>query len=270
MKTPKIITVEDAIHLVKDNDVIVFAMAAAEPKAFIQQLHKISDRVKNVRITNCLPIENGEFFVNPEYKNTFSIDSWFYAASLRKAHDHGHISYIPNHLHLAGKKRLEHVKTSIFVGTSSLPNKHGYVSLSLSNVYEKDAIKDADLVILEINPHMPRTFGDLELHISEADYLIEVNYKAPELADTEPNEKDMAIGKLIAAKIKDGSTMQCGIGGIPNAVVKLLMDKKDLGIHTEMFTTGLMKLVKAGAATGMKKNTHIGKHVCCFAMGTQE
>ncbi|HAX03252.1 MAG: acetyl-CoA hydrolase [Tenericutes bacterium GWC2_34_14] len=270
MKSPKIITIQEAINLVENNDNIVLGMAGAEPKEFIKELHKRAGEVNNVRVTNCLPFENGEFFVNPEYKSSFSVDSWFYGASLRKAHDNGNISFIPNHLHLAGRKRFEHTKPRIYVGTATPPDKHGFLSLSLSNVYEKEACALADIVILEVSPHFPRTFGDLEIHESKVDYIVNVDYYPPVLPDAEPNEKDIAIGNFIADKIKNGSTLQLGIGGIPNAVAHALLHKKDLGIHTEMFTTGLMKLVKAGAANGSRKKTHPGKHVCCFALGTQE
>lgn len=270
MKTPKTIKVEDALKLVKSNDTIVLGMAGAEPKLFIQKLHEIANDVTNVNVTNCLPIENGDFFMNPKYKENFNVDSWFYAANLRKAHANGNISYIPNHLHLAGKKRFEHIKPNIFIGAATPPDKHGYISLSLSNVYEKEAIELADISILEINPNFPRTLGDLEIHMSEIDYIIEADYMPPVLPDAIPNEKDIKIGNFIANKIQDGSTLQLGIGGIPNAVAHALLDKKDLGIHTEMFTTGLMHLVKSGAANGKRKNTFRGKHVCCFALGTQE
>jgi acyl-CoA hydrolase len=270
MKSPKTITVQEAIKLVKSNDIIVSGMAGAEPKEFLKILHMRANEVKGVRVTNCLPFENAEFFTNPVYKSSFSVDSWFYAASLRKAHENGNISFIPNHLHLAGRKRFEHARPNLYVGTATPPDKHGFVSLSLSNVYEKEALRLADISILEVNPNFPRTFGDLEVHISEVDYLIEVDYPAPVLPSIEPNEKDIKIGNYIADKIKDGSTLQLGIGGIPNAVAHALLHKKDLGIHTEMFTTGLMELVKSGAANGLKKKTHNGKHVCCFALGTQE
>jgi len=270
MKTPKKITAKEAINLVKSHDNIVIGMAGAEPQAFLKILHERANEVENVKVTNCLPFENAEFFVNPSYKSSFSVDSWFYGASLRKAHENGNISFIPNHLHLAGRKRFEHVKPTIFVGTATPPDKHGYLSLSLSNVYEKEAIELADIVILEVSPHFPRTFGDLEVHESHVDYMIDVDYYPPILPDQEPNEKDLKIGGFIAEKIKNGSTLQLGIGGIPNAVAHALLHKKDLGIHTEMFTTGLMHLVKSGAANGSKKKTHKGKHVCCFALGTQE
>ncbi len=270
MKEAKLITVEDALQLVKDNDIIVSAMAGAEPKLFLSKLHTIADRVKGVRVTNCLPFDNSEYFTNEAYEGSFSVDSWFYSGSLRKAHHRGTVSFIPNHLHLAGKKRFQHKKPDIFVGTASPVDKHGFVSLSLSNVYEREAIDLADIVILEVNPNFPRTFGEMNVHVSEIDYLIETDYKAPVLPDAEPNEKDLLIGKYISDRIEDGSTLQLGIGGIPNAVAHALLNKKDLGIHTEMLTTGIMHLIKAGAANGTKKNIQKGKHVCCFALGTQE
>ncbi|MFA6801510.1 MAG: acetyl-CoA hydrolase/transferase C-terminal domain-containing protein [Acholeplasmataceae bacterium] len=270
MKEHKIITVDEALNLVKDNDVIVSGMAGAEPKLFLSRLHEIANHVKGVHVTNCLPFENAEYFVNPAYKSSFSIDSWFYSGSLRKAHKNGNITFIPNHLHLAGRKRFGHVKPNIFVGTATPPDNHGYVSLSLSNVYEKEACDVADIVILEINPNFPRTLGDLELHVSHIDYMIEADYPAPIIPDAKPNEKDIKIGGYIANLIEDGSTIQLGIGGIPDAVAHALMGKKDLGIHTEMLTTGFMHLIKAGVANGSKKKINVGKHVACFALGTQE
>lgn len=270
MKTPKTITVQEAIKLVKSDDIIVIGMAGAEPRLFLRELHHRANEVKNVRVTNCLPFENAEFFINPIYKSSFSVDSWFFGPSLRKASENGNISFIPNHLHLAGRKRFEHAKPNIFVGIATLPDKHGYVSLSLSNVYEKEAIALADTVILEINPNFPRTLGDLEVHLSDIDYLVEADYLAPTLPDAIPNEKDIKIGSYIAKRIEDGSSIQLGIGGIPNAVAQMLLDKKDLGIHTEMLTTGFMHLIKSGAANGKKKTIHKGKHICCFALGTQE
>lgn len=270
MNKSKWITVEEALALVKPGDTIVSAMAASEARLFLSNLHKISDKVKDVSVTNCLPFADAEFFTNPDYKNHFAVDSWFFSGALRKAHGNGTVSFIPNHLHLAGVKRLHHQKPNIFVGTATPPNKHGYMSLSLSNVYEKRMIEAADIVILEINPNFPKTYGDLEIHESEIDYFIAVDYPAPELPDTLPNEKDLIIGKFIADMINDGDTLQLGIGGIPNAVAAALKDKKDLGIHTEMLTTGMMKLIKAGVINGSKKTLHKGKHVACFALGSKE
>lgn len=266
----KTITVKQAISLIKNNDIVVLGMAGAEPKACIKSLHQAAEEGKHVTVTNCLPMEYADYISNEDLKSSYSIDSWFFGSSLRKSFKQGNISFIPNHLHLAGVRRFEAKHTHVYIGAASLPDKHGFISLSLSNVYEKRAIEQADTVILEINPNMPRTFGDLNVHIDTIDYIIETDYMPPVLPDAEPNEKDKLIGNHIAALIPDGACLQLGIGGIPNAVASALTHKKNLGIHTEMFTTGLMKLIKAGAVNGSLKQTHVHKHVCCFALGTQE
>ncbi len=270
MKEPKTVKIEAIINLVQSDFEIVVGMAGAEPQAFMFNLHHAGDRVKNVTVTNCLPFAYGEFFIEEKWSKTFYLDSWFHTNVLRKADKHGNISFIPNHLHFAGKKRLDHKKPNIFITTATPPDKHGYMSLSLSNVYEKEMIEAADIVVIEVNKNFPRTYGDMELHVSDVDYLVNVDYPAPTIPNIEPNEKDKQIGGFIADQIHDGDTIQLGIGGIPNAVARALINKKDLGIHTEMFTTGMMDLVKAGVINGKRKTLHPGKHVCCFALGTQE
>ena len=266
----KYVTVQQALELVNSGDYIVTGLGSAEGREFMTNLHTIADRVKDVMVTNCLPMSAYEFMVNPEYKNSFSTESWFYTPAIRKAQVNGNVTFIPNHLHLAATKRLFYRTPDIYVGIATMPDKHGYVSLSLSNTYEMKMIKAAKTVILEVNPNAPRTFGDVQLHVNDIDYLVEVDYPMPELADAEPNEKDLIIGKTIAGMINDGDCIQLGIGGIPNAVAASLMDKKDLGIHTEMLTSGMVKLAKAGVITGKKKQIHNGKMVAAFAMGPKE
>ncbi len=266
----KIITVEEALKLVKSNDHIVTGLGCSEAKAFLKQLHTIADRVENVTVNNCLPMDNYEFFTNPAYVKNFGVDGWFYNPGLRKAHKQGNISFIPNNLHFAASKRLAHIHPNIYVGNATYPDEHGFISLSLGNVYEKAAIEAADIVILECNKNCPRTFGDVELHVDEVDYIIETDYAIPTIPDAEPNEKDLAIGKYIAEYIQDGDCIQLGIGGIPNAVAKSLYGKKNLGVHTEMLTSEMVKLAKAGVINGKCKQLHKGKMVAAFAMGTQE
>ena len=266
----KIITLEQALNLVKDNDYIVAGMCASEGREFFTRLHEVSNRVKNITVDNCLPLMNYEYMGNPEYKDIFYVNSWFFSNDLRRSFKNGNISFIPNQLHNAGVQRINHKKPNIFVGNATPPNEEGFISLSLSNVYEKKMIAAADIVILEINPHLPRTYGDLEVHESEIDYFIELEYDVPILPDTSPNEKDIKIGNFVAEKIHDGDCIQLGIGGIPNAVAAALATKKDLGVHTEMLTTGFMNLYKAGVITNKKKTLHPGKMVCAFAFGTKE
>jgi acyl-CoA hydrolase len=270
MNNEKIVKINDIYNLIKSDYEIVVGMAANEPQEFMKNLHTIADRVKHVTVTNCLPIIEADFFTNPELRDSFFLDSWFFTKTLRSVSGNGNISFIPNHLHLAGRRRLDHKNPNIFITAATPPDKHGFMSLSTSNVYEKQMVEESDIVVFEINPNFPRTFGDMEVHINDVDYLVETDYAVPTLPNIVPNEKDMLIGKYIADKINDGDTLQLGIGGIPNAVAKSLINKKDIGIHTEMFTSGMIDLIEAGVITGKKKTLHKGKHVCCFAMGSKE
>jgi len=267
MYDDKIITIEQAIELVKSDYHIVTGLGSSEAREFMGSVHKTD--ATGVTITNCLPMTGGQF-MDAAYRDKFHIDGWFYCPSMRKAHKNGNASFIPNHLHLAGAKRLHRVKPNIFVGAASMPDKHGFVSLSLSNTYEKCMLEAADIAILEINPNYPRTFGDLEVHVSDVDYLIKVDYEPPIIPDSEPSKNDLKISEYILEYINDGDCLQLGIGSIPNAVAQGLMGKKDLGIHTEMLGSGLMKLAKAGVATGKRKNYHPGKIVTTFILGTKE
>lgn len=265
----KVVSVQAALTTVKSNDVIVTGLGPAEGKLFLQDLHTIADKVENVTITNCLNMTPFDFF-NAEYKNSFKIDGWFFTPDMRRNFKNGNIAYIPNHLHLAATRRLDYVKPTIYVGSCSAVDKHGFVSLSTSNTYEKRMIEQAEHVILEVNPNFPITYGDLELHVNDIDMIIEADYPVPELPVVEPNEKDRRIGAFIAEHIHDGDCLQLGIGGIPNAVAEFLVDKKDLGIHTEMMTSNMAKLAKMGVITGKKKNLHPGKIVATFVMGNKE
>lgn len=265
----KIISVEKAIGMVKSGDHIVSGLAAAEPACFLKHLHEASQSLSDVHVITCLPMGNYEFFSNPHYKESFLMEGWFYSGVMRKLHASGNITFIPNHLHFASTKRLSYKKPNIYVGNCSPVDAHGYVSLGVSCVYELDMIEAADLVILEMNPNVPRTFGDTTLHHSKVDYFIEANYELPTLPLLPTNEKDKAIGAHIAALIEDGSTIQLGIGGIPNAVAQALKTKKNLGIHTEMFTDGMIDLIESGAVTGALKSLHKDKMVAAFALGSK-
>ncbi|MBO7251002.1 MAG: 4-hydroxybutyrate--acetyl-CoA CoA transferase [Oscillospiraceae bacterium] len=265
----KYISVEQALSFVKSGDVIVSGLGPCEAGLFMGQLHTVAERVRNVTVINCLPTHPSQIYQS-EYADTFDVDGWFYAPVLRKAHGQGNLAYIPNHLHQTATKWLSNRKPNIYVGAATLPDKYGYVSLSLSNTYERRMIDAADLVILEVNPNMPYTLGDLHVHVSEVDYLIRADYKPPVRADLPFTEKDAAIGKLIAQMVPDGSCIQLGIGGIPNAVAKALENKNDLGVHTEMLTSGMVKLAKMGVINGKYKQIERGKMVASFALGTQE
>lgn len=266
----KIITLQQALDLVKPNDYIVTGMCIAEAKDFMSKLHTIADRVDDVTVSNCIPMADHEFFSNPKYRGKFMLETWFYTATLRHYHKNGNVSFIPNHLHLAARKRLDFKKPNIYVGSACMPDKHGNISLSLSTTYERQMIEAADITILEINPNFPRTFGDIQVHVNDIDYLVEANYPPLEVPMAPISEKDRVIGDYIASHVEDGACIQLGIGGIPNAVADALIGKKDLGIHTEMFSDGMMNLFRAGAITGKYKNIQKGRMVATFAMGSAE
>lgn len=265
----KLITPEEAVEMVKSGDEIVTGLGCSEGRLFMETLHTVADRVEDVSVTNCLPM-NQFTFMDKQFKDTFFINGWFYSPAVRQLHANGNASFIPNNLHFAATKRLNHKKPRIYVGACSEIDQHGFVSLSMGNTYEKRMMDAADIVILEMNPHFPRTFGDVEVPVSDVDYFISADYSVPELPHIEPNEKDKQIGQYIADYIKDGDNLQFGIGGIPNAVAAALYDKKDLGIHTEMLTSEIAKLAQAGVINGKKKSLHKGKIVTTFIMGNQD
>ncbi len=264
----KLISIKEALDLVKSDMVIVTGLGASEALDFMNNLHTIADRVKNVYVNNCLPMSKCEFL---NYPGSFFADGWFYTPLYRKLQrNNGNVSFIPNHLHFAGTRRLEHISPDIFVCAASMPDKHGYISLSLGNTYEKQALKAAKIVILEINPNYPRTFGDVEVNIKDVDYLVKVDYPVPTLPDVPFTEKDEKIGKFIADYVHDGDCIQLGIGGIPNAVAEALKGKKHLGIHTEMLTSGMAELIEMGVVDNSCKQINNGKTVTTFILGNQK
>ena len=266
----KLVSVDDVLNLVKSNYEIVVGLAPSEPMDFLDRLHEVKDKVENVNVLTCLNMKNYDFTKNPEMAGHFTNVGWFYTPLTRKAHPYKTASFLPNHLHISAKQRLDYRKPNIFMTTVSPMDKHGYFSLSLSLTYEREFMEAADIVVFEVNENYPRTYGDTFVHINDVDYLYESHRPVPSLPVVEPNEKDMMIGNYISELVEDGSTIQLGIGGIPNAVAKALMGKKDLGIHTEMFTDGMVDLYKAGVITNKKKTIHKGKSITTFALGSQK
>jgi len=264
--------VENVLSLIKSNEIIISGMACMEPQVFLSRLHEISGSVRNVEVYTCLNMKNYEFYEKKEYEGTFFNNSWFHNAGIRNTVKQGikTVTYVPNNLHESGTNLLSTVTPDYYIGIASPMDEHGFMSLSLSATYEKDVCEKAKRVILEVNPNAPRTHGDTQIHISQVDYLYEVDYKIPELPDAKPTELDEKIAGNIACLVNDGSTIQIGIGGIPNAVAGLLKDKKDLGIHTEMFTESMIDLFEAGAITNNKKTLWPGKAVCTFALGSKK
>lgn len=264
----KYISVEKALSMVKSGDIIVTGLGAAEAGLFMENIHTIADKVRGVTIVNCNPTHAGKFYA-PEYVDSFSVNGWFYAPPMRKAHAQGNMAYIPNHLHLAATKWLYRNKPNIFVASASLPDEHGNISLSTSNTYETRMLEAADLVILETNPNFPFTSGDLIVPMEKVDYLIAADYPVPVIPDVPSSDKDRIIGRTIAEFVPDGACIQLGIGGIPNAVAEFLKEKNDLGVHTEMITSKMVELMQMGVINNKYKQICTGKMVATFALGNQ-
>lgn len=271
----KLISFDEALAQVSSNMQLVSALGAAEASGVMSRLHTLRERVENVTVTTCLPMKAYPWYADPAMRGHFFHDAWFYSPGIRKAHTEAHTcSFVPNHLHAAGSDRLAYAKPNIFFGTCTPPDRFGYVSLSLSVTYEREMIDAADLVILEVNENLPRTYGDTIIHLSAVDHFIENPAAIPELPPAEPDAKDIAIGNHIAELIEDGSTIQLGIGGIPNAVSHQLLNKRGLSIHTEMFTDGMVDLYDAGvidtAPRSLAERVLTGKMVATFALGTKK
>ena len=266
-------TIEGVLSTIKDRDFIVVGLGGSEPIPLMESLHKLKDfGVKGCELSNTLPMGNYPFFNMPDLKEVVHINSWFYNAGLRGAHHQGHISFQPQHLHRALDKRLVAMKgrRKVLMTTAAPMDEHGYFSLSIGNTYEMQLIRSGDVhVILEVSPNFPRTFGDNQVHISDVACILETDRSFPQLPLGEISEKDETIGKFIADYIEDGSTIQLGIGGIPNAVAKALMTKKNLGIHTEMFTDGMIDLLQSGAVNNKHKTLYPDKTICTFALGSK-
>jgi acyl-CoA hydrolase len=268
----KLISIPEAVNLVQSHQTIGAAMAGSEPVGLLTELAHHRDRLEDVTVWLCLPLRQYDFILKPEMAGHFFVQNWFYGAPDRKVHPEGRISYIPNNLHQAATVKLAAAqnRVNVFWGTATPPDKRGFMSLSLGLVIEKQLMAAADLVILEINENLPWTLGDTQVHISEVHHVVENHVPLFQLPVVPPSEAEQAIGGYIASLIEDGSTLQLGIGGIPNAITAFLNDRRDLGIHTEMFTDGMVDLYEAGIVTNRRKTLWNGKLVGAFALGTQK
>ncbi|MEA4893904.1 MAG: acetyl-CoA hydrolase/transferase C-terminal domain-containing protein [Oscillospiraceae bacterium] len=268
----KLISADQLIDMVKTDMNIFTGFGFCAPKLFMDNLHKAAARgVRNVAFV-CAVTPYYSEFMKPQYRNNFRILSFYQTLALRMALKGGaNLTFTPSAM-THGWKRVNHLegKVDMYVIATSMPDEHGYVSFSFDCMHSPVYAEQAKVLVFEMNPNFPRTMGDTQISLSEADYVLEVDYPAPQLPDEPATEVDEKIGEFIAQKVYDGDCIQVGIGALPNMICHKLIDKKDLGIHTEMMTSGLCELIKCGAANNSKKNLHRGKTVACFVCGNQE
>ncbi|NLX89002.1 MAG: acetyl-CoA hydrolase/transferase family protein [Syntrophomonadaceae bacterium] len=265
----KVITIETALDLIESNDEVLTSLGAVEPVTLFNHLHLLKGKVKNVSIVNALMIGHYPFYMDPDIKDSVLLNCWFLTWGPRQGHPLGTVNYVPMELHTFLQNRIHHRRPNIFWGSASSMDKHGMMTTSVSSVFEREAIEKADLVIIEVNPRLPRVYGETHVHISEVDYIVEADNEVPALQPEPSNPKADLIGRYAAELVEDGSTIQVGFGGITGAIARHLSDKKDLGVHSEVISDAILDLYEVGAITNRKKTIFKGKFVGDIGLGTR-
>ena len=260
-------TVEDCLKAIHSYSRVCFAGDGNQPNVILSNLHKIAPYVKEV---HCIKGHAGDFqcVTDPAMNGHISFTTFLYGRELMVGQTQRNVSFVPADICDYGIFMAEYRPRNTFVACVSPMDDHGYFQLGLTNMWESASFKTCDTIILEVNPQMPRVRGGLRVNIRDVTVLTEVDYPPLVVADAETTEIEEKIGENVAELVHDGDCIQLGIGSMPNAVGHHLMDKKDLGIHSEMFTNLMGTMVEKGVITGAKKNLNPGKHIFCFAGGT--
>ncbi|UJH90836.1 4-hydroxybutyrate CoA-transferase [Antarcticibacterium sp. 1MA-6-2] len=264
----KIVSAQDAVSLVKSGQRIFLQGAAMTPNTLINALCERYAELQEVELFQ-IHTEGIAKYTTAPYSEAFKTNSCFVGGNVRESVNSEYGAYIPiflSEIHLLFRKNILPIDIA-FIQVSP-PDKHGYCSLGVSVDITLPAIQTAKKVIAQVNPNVPRTHGDGIIHVSSIDAAIEVNEPIHSTHINIPTEIEQQIGKHVAELIEDGATLQMGIGGIPNVVLNNLLNHKRLGIHTEMFSDGILPLVEKGIITGEDKKVKTGKIVTCFAVGS--
>jgi acyl-CoA hydrolase len=265
----KTISAEDAVKVVKSNQRVYVQAAAAVPQVLLQALTNRHEELRNVEICH-LHVEGDAPYADVKCKDSFHVNSFFIGRNVRHTLQAGNGSYTPvflSELPLLFKRNIVDIDVALI--HVSVPDQHGYCSLGVSVEATLAAIENADYVIAQVNKQMPRTFGDGIIHVTEVDAFVEVDEDLPTHPVTIPTETEIKIGDYVASLIDDRSTLQMGIGNIPNAVLSRLTNHKDLGLHTEMFSDGVIDLILSNVITGNYKGVVPGRALATFLIGSQ-
>ena len=270
----KRVTADTAVQQLSDCRNLILGMGNAMPPRLIQAL---AAAYKNAQLPhqNMYYMHGSEalcdhLLINDLY-GKFTPRCLFLSGQDRKAiRQLSHpewVEFVPAAFHQVGRLLTEQMEPDCFLAVVSPMDQHGYFSLGTNPDYGASVIRKAKQVIVEVNPNMPRTFGECSVHISEIDALIEADIPLHELPDVEPSAEDLAIARQVAEHIHDGDTLQMGVGGVPAAVLGLLNNHKDLGLHSELFCPAMMELILKGVINGRKKRLMQHKHVFTLALG---
>ena len=260
---------EDAIKDIRDGQCVVMGHAAAAPRLILQTLADHCEDYNDVLIFHMTTLGDNPCY-KPQCYGHFRHVSNFLSANSREVVERREGDFFPAYFKDVPSMIGNDIPCDVAVFQTTPPNEEGYCSLGVSCDYAKAAIRSAKTVIIETNEMMPFTYGDTMIHVSQMDHIIPCSYNLQELQLPEPGEVETAIGKHCASLVADGSTLQLGIGAIPDAVLNSLGNKNDLGIHSEMFSNGVMELMKNGNINGRRKTLHKGKAVVTFIMGSRE
>lgn len=266
----KIVTPEKAAREIKSHDRVYISGNAATAYLVLNALAARKDELEEVEIIHVLLLGNDPLSA-PGMEGHFRHRSLFVGPADRQAVNEGRADYVPIFLYeipnlfYSGAQPID-----VAIIHTSPPDEHGFLSYGVETLCTKAAVENAKFVIAQVNENMPRVLGDSFVHISRVDRIVEVSEELPELKLDKFTDVEKKIGKYIADLIEDGSTLQLGIGGIPNATLFFLKDKKNLGIHSEMASDGIMDAIESGIITGSEKTLHKGKVIATFILGTKE
>jgi acyl-CoA hydrolase/GNAT superfamily N-acetyltransferase len=262
------VSAEEAVRLVRSGDHVFIGSGCAEPQALVSAL-SAAPALSDVEIMHILTLGVAPY-ADPRFPGRFRHNAFFIGANVREAVQAGSADYTPVFLsEIPDLFRSRRVRVDAALVQTSPPDSSGHVSLGVSIDVVRSATEAADVVLAEINPFMPRTHGDGFLHLDELDAVVGVATPLLELPVVEPDDVCREIALNVASLIPDGATLQLGIGEIPQALAPLLRDKRNLGIHTEMFSDGIVDLVESGAVTGACKTVDPRKVVTAFCMGSR-
>lgn len=267
----RIVTAEEAVRCVKSGDRIFLTGNVSVPQKCLGALVEYAPNLENVEICQALTIGPADY-VKPEMEGHLRVNTLFISHNVRKAVQEGRADFTPvllSEFPLLFKSGVLPLDVAII--HVSPPDEHGFCSLGVEVGLTKSPAESAKLIIAEVNQQMPRTLGDSFMHVSRLNYMVPVSYPIPEMAMTEEGNTDVIekIAGYISDLIPDGATMQLGIGAIPDAVLKYLHHKKDLGVHSELFSDGVIDLVNEGVLTNARKSLHPGKIIAGFMLGTR-
>ena len=268
----RVVSAEEAVSVIQSHQRVFLTGNCSTPQVLLKALVKRAPELEDVEIAQALTVGTADY-VSPEMEGHLRVNTMFISDNIREAVQEGRADFTPVFLSefpLLFKNGILPVDVALV--HLSPPDEHGFCSFGVEVGLTKTAAESAKIIIAEINPKMPRTLGDSFIHVSRLDYIVPVDYPLVEIEMAAKGNADVVerIAQYIADLIPDGATMQMGIGAVPDAVLRFLTNKKDLGVHTELFSDGVMDLVEAGVLTGARKTLHRGKIIAGFILGTHK